>query len=140
MARIVLKSGMDRRLRAGHPWIYRTEIADLVGRWSAAEAVDVVDSAGHFLGRGLYNPRPSLACRIVTRASEAIDQPVFLRRLTAAFDYRRSAGLVVSMTSDSGALRAVLPAASRARATIRRVPSGRLRSRAGSVLPTGWTV
>jgi len=27
VARLVLKKGMDRRLAAGHPWIYRGEIA-----------------------------------------------------------------------------------------------------------------
>ena len=35
MAKLVLKRGADRRIRAGHPWIYRGEIADLRGSWSA---------------------------------------------------------------------------------------------------------
>ena len=94
MAKLVLKRGMDRRLRAGHPWVYRGEIADLRGRWSAAEAVDVLDAGGHLLGRGFYNPRPSLACRLLTRLDEAIDQPFFERRIGAALEYRRSAGLL----------------------------------------------
>ena len=91
MAQLVLKRGSDRRLRAGHPWIYRGEIADLRGPWSAGEAVDVVDAAGSFMGRGFYNPRPSLACRLLTRRDEPIDPAFVLRRLRAAFDYRRSA-------------------------------------------------
>ena len=66
MARLVLKPGMDRRLRAGHPWVYRGEIADLVGRWIPGDTVEVLDAGGHFLGRGFYNPRPSLACRLLT--------------------------------------------------------------------------
>ncbi len=90
MARLVLKQGADRRLRAGHPWVYRGEIADLKGRWSAGNAVEVVDAGGHFMGRGFYNPRPSLACRLLTRLDEPIDQAFFLRRLRAALDYRRS--------------------------------------------------
>lgn len=85
---------MDRRLRAGHPWIYRGEIADLVGRWTAGEAVDVQDAGGHLLGRGFYNPRTSLACRLLTRLDEPVDESFFLRRLGAALDYRRSAGLL----------------------------------------------
>ncbi|HEV8440763.1 MAG TPA: class I SAM-dependent rRNA methyltransferase [Methylomirabilota bacterium] len=94
MARLSLKKGMDRRLRAGHPWVYRGEIGDLKGRWSAGEAVDVVDAAGHFLGRGFYNPRTSLACRLLTRLDEAVDPAFFLRRIRAALDYRRAAGLL----------------------------------------------
>src|SRR6185436_9784379 len=92
MARLVLKRGADVRIRAGHPWIYRGEIADLSGRWTAGVAVDVVDAGGRFLGRGFYNPRPSLACRILTRrGDEPVDGAFFLRRLRAALDYRGAA-------------------------------------------------
>ncbi len=93
MARLLLKRGADRRLRAGHPWIYRGEIADFAGPWSAGLAVDVLDAGGHFLGRGFYNPRTSLACRLLTRLDERIDADFVLRRLRAALHYRQSAGL-----------------------------------------------
>ena len=83
---------MDRRHKAGHPSIFRGEIADLVGRWTADDAVEVLDAGGHLLGRGHYNPRTSLACRLLTRLDEPIDQAFFLRRLEAALHYRRSAG------------------------------------------------
>ncbi|HET7875847.1 MAG TPA: class I SAM-dependent rRNA methyltransferase [Methylomirabilota bacterium] len=85
-----MKPGMDRRLRAGHPWIYRAEIADLKGSWSAGAPVDVTDARGRYLGRGFYNPRPSLACRVLTRVDEPIDAAFFRRRLQTALDYRRS--------------------------------------------------
>src|SRR5204863_6321405 len=94
LAKLVLKSGMDRRLRAGHPWVYRNEIADLEGQWTAGDAVEVLDAGKHFLGRGFYNPRPSLACRLLTRLDERIDEGFFHRRLAAAFEDRRAAGLV----------------------------------------------
>ena len=88
MAKVVLERGAERRIRAGHPWIYRNEIADLVGRWSADAAVDVVDAGGRFLGRGFYNPRPSLACRLLTRADEPVDRAFVRRRLDAALARR----------------------------------------------------
>lgn len=93
MAKLVLKPGADRRLRAGHPWIYRSEIGDLRGSWSAGGAVDVADSRGRYLGRGFYNPRPSLACRVLTRIDEPVDAALFRRRLEAALAYRRSLSL-----------------------------------------------
>jgi 23S rRNA (cytosine1962-C5)-methyltransferase len=49
-----------------------------------------MDSAGRFLGRGFYNPRASLACRLLTRRQEPVDARFFLRRLKAALAYRRS--------------------------------------------------
>jgi 23S rRNA (cytosine1962-C5)-methyltransferase len=94
VTKLVLKRGADRRLRAGHPWVYRGEIAALKGGWAAGEVVDVVDAGGRFIGRGFYNPRPSLACRLLTRADEPVDAGFFLRRLRAALDYRRSAGFL----------------------------------------------
>ena len=48
MARLILKRGEDARLRAGHPWIYRSQIADLKGFSRAGEAVEVLDAAGRF--------------------------------------------------------------------------------------------
>src|SRR5215467_3803752 len=96
MARLVLKRGAEQRIRAGHPWIYRTQVADLKGFSQAGEAVEVLDSGGHYLGQGFYNPRPSLCCRLLTRHDEAIDAGFFMRRLEAAWEYRRTAGLISS--------------------------------------------
>jgi 23S rRNA (cytosine1962-C5)-methyltransferase len=94
VARLVLKRGAEQRIIAGHPWIYRTQVADLKGFSQAGEAVEVVDSGGHYLGQGFYNPRPSLCCRLLTRHDEAIDAGFFRRRLEAAWEYRRTAGLI----------------------------------------------
>ena len=94
MGRLVLKRGAEQRIRAGHPWIYRTQVADLKGFSQAGEAVEVLDSGGLYLGQGFYNPRPSLCCRLLTRHDEAIDAGFFMRRLEAACEYRRTAGLI----------------------------------------------
>ena len=88
MAQLVLKRNADRRIRAGHPWIYRGEIQDLRGDWSSGHAVDVLDASGRLLGRGFYNPRTSLACRLVAGADERVDAALVLRRLAAALAHR----------------------------------------------------
>ena len=94
MARLILKRGAEARIHAGHPWIYRTQIADLKGFSEAGEAVEVLDAGGRFLGQGFYNPRPSLCCRLLTRRDEAVDAGFFRRRLETAWEYRRTAGLI----------------------------------------------
>jgi len=94
VARLILKRGREGRLLAGHPWIYRGEIAEVVGEWRANEAVTVLDGEGRFVGRGFYNPRPSLSCRLLTRQDEPVDRTFFRRRLTAALAYRARTGLV----------------------------------------------
>ena len=93
MATLILKRGAERRIRAGHPWVYRGEVADLRGAWSAGAAVDVADATGRFLGRGFYSPRSTLVCRLVTRADEPVDATLIHRRLETALHHRRTAGL-----------------------------------------------
>lgn len=94
VAKLILKRGRDGRVKAGHPWIYRGEVAEVVGDWKADEAVSVLDSRGRFLGLGFYNPRPSLVCRLLTRQDEPVDGAFFRRRTETALALRREAGLV----------------------------------------------
>ena len=93
MATLILKRGTERRIRAGHPWIYRGEVADLKGAWSAGAAVDVADAGGRFLGRGFYSPRSTLVCRLITREDQRVDGALVHARLDTALRYRRAAGL-----------------------------------------------
>jgi 23S rRNA (cytosine1962-C5)-methyltransferase len=97
-----LKRGAERA--RVHPWIFKGDVADV----SAGEpgAVTVVDSAGGFVGRGFYNPRPALCCRIVTWRDEALDARLWRRRIDAALERRkpaagpRSAGRLIWSESD----------------------------------------
>jgi len=73
----------------GHPWIFKGEVAD-VSDVEAGTAVTVVDSARGFVGRGFYNPRPALCCRILTRRDEPLDDRFWRRRIDAALAYRQS--------------------------------------------------
>jgi 23S rRNA (cytosine1962-C5)-methyltransferase len=76
----------------GHPWIYRNQIADSTPGLSAGDLVTVIDAGGAVLGRGFYNPRPALACRLLSDADEVIDAAFFARRIRDAVAYRRALG------------------------------------------------
>jgi 23S rRNA (cytosine1962-C5)-methyltransferase len=89
-ARLVLRPGHDLRVRGGHPWVYRTEVARLEGAWRPEDAVTVTDAAGRVLGRGLYSPRPRIACRLLTWHDEPVDRDFFRRRLEAAWRHRQA--------------------------------------------------
>jgi 23S rRNA (cytosine1962-C5)-methyltransferase len=64
--------------------VYRADVLRLDGAWRADEAVTVVDPAGGVLGRGFYNPRTQIACRLMSREDVPIDRAFFERRLDAA--------------------------------------------------------
>jgi len=76
-----------------HPWIYAGEIAGLEGAPEPGDAVTVLDQADALVGRGFYNPRASLACRILTRRDEPIDPAWFARRIGEAAAYRQALDL-----------------------------------------------
>src|SRR2546428_138495 len=83
-----LKRGRERA--RSHPWIFKGDVAD-VSAVDPGAAVTVVDAAGRFVGRGDYNPRPGLCCRILTWADESLDSAFLERRLAEAV-VRRASG------------------------------------------------
>lgn len=76
------------RARAGHPWIYRSDVADATGE--AGDVVRVVDRGGCFLGRAFYNPKSEITLRIATREDEEISEAWFRDRIEKARAYRAS--------------------------------------------------
>ena len=80
-----LKRGHDRA--RVHPWIFKGDVADVAAAAPGA-AVTVVDSAGRFVGRGLFNPRPGLCCRLVTWRNESLDEALWRARIAAAVSRR----------------------------------------------------
>ena len=91
-----VKRGPVLRLKRGyprvpsHPWIFKGVVADVTDV-EPGTVVTVVDAAGRFVGRGDYNPRPGLCCRILTWADESLDAAFLERRLAEAVA-RRATG------------------------------------------------
>ncbi len=74
----------------GHPWVYKTEIAEVEGEFASGDVVDVLDHRGRFLGRGYANPASLITVRLLTRRmNEEIDRAFWRRRVEAALAYRR---------------------------------------------------
>ncbi len=90
MTRLLLRRGHDRRIRAGHPWIFSNEIAGLDGPVEAGAAVSVIAADGQLLGTAYYNQHSLIAARLLSRRAEAIDTPAFFAgRLQTALAYRQ---------------------------------------------------
>lgn len=84
----VLKNRGASRVRSGHPWVYRSDVASAEGE--AGDVVRVTDRGGNFLGMAFLNPRSEISLRVVTREDEPIDEGWFRRKLQAALSYRTS--------------------------------------------------
>ena len=84
--RAVLKDRGASRVRSGHPWVYRSDIAEAHGR--AGDVVRILDRRGTLLGMGFYNPRSEITLRVATREDEPLDEPWFRVRMEEAIAYR----------------------------------------------------
>src|SRR5262245_3635362 len=86
--RLVLRKNQDRRVRAGHPWVFSNEVEHLEGSPKEGDLVDVHDARGAFLGRAYYNRHSLICARLLTRGHDEIDLDFFVKRLERALAYR----------------------------------------------------
>lgn len=87
-----LKKGEERRLRAGHLWVYSNEIDTKVTpltAFEAGDAVQIVAANGKSVGTGYINPNTLIAARLVSRdPSYLLDQSLITHRLKVALSIR----------------------------------------------------
>ncbi len=91
-----LKRGSDRRVRAGHPWIYSNELKESPKGITPGQKVQLADPVGRFLAHGYGNPSSLIAFRVVSRVesdTEWDSLPRITARLQAAWDFRVGLGL-----------------------------------------------
>ena len=89
-----------QRVRAGHLWIYRSDIANAVSV-PGGSIVRVRDARGRYIGRALYSDRSEISLRLLTLQDEEIDREWWRRRLRAAARRR------TAIAADSNAYRLV---------------------------------
>jgi 23S rRNA (cytosine1962-C5)-methyltransferase len=90
MVKIILGRGEDKRIRAGHPWIFSNEIREITGDRDPGTVAEIYDAGGAFIGTGYYNPRSLIAARLMARDRADIDTAEFYReRIAKALAFRR---------------------------------------------------
>jgi len=87
--RIVLKPGRNGPVRGGNPWIFsqaiaRFEPSDL----AAGDGVEIHDADGDALGFGYYNPRTTIAVRVIAFDRTVAPEAIVGHRLDAAIALR----------------------------------------------------
>jgi 23S rRNA (cytosine1962-C5)-methyltransferase len=111
--RIILKAGEEKRILAGHPWVYDNEVASVrEGKSPAAQPNEVKLEGGEctdveavfrgkplYLGRAIVNPRSRIIARIYSPSKEGLDTGFFKRRIREALERRKAAGYDLSRES-----------------------------------------
>ncbi len=85
-----LKPNEEKRILAGHAWVFSNEIESVTGAPGPGDAVVAETSRGALLGIGFYHPHSLIAWRLLSRRAEPLDLEFFKRRLGRAAQYRES--------------------------------------------------
>ena len=91
----IRRHGADR-VRGGHLWVYRSDIADSGKEIPAGAVLSVRDERGIAVGKAFYSSTSQIALRFLTRGSAAgvlINEEFFRYRIRAADQYRNRLGV-----------------------------------------------
>ena len=89
---VYLKKGEEKRIVAGHSWVYANEVAKIEGKDKNGSLASVYSFDGRFIGKGYINHASKILVRVFIRGNETDDENFYLERLKAANDYRLRLG------------------------------------------------
>lgn len=89
---IYLKKNEEKRIVAGHSWVYANEVARIEGKDKNGSLVTVYSHDGRYIGKGYINHASKILVRIFIRDNSEDGKELYLRRIKAADDYRRRLG------------------------------------------------
>lgn len=88
MKTVTLNKGQEKRLKGGHPWVYRNEIAPSPEAVEDGAAVEITDSKGRLLGFGQFAADGTIAVRVLPHSHKRFDAAFFAARFAAAREHR----------------------------------------------------
>ena len=78
----------QKRLAAGHMWVYRNEVAHWPALAMPGDLADIEDSRERLVGRAYINPQSMIGARLLARDRIPINQSFFMSRLEHAQAWR----------------------------------------------------
>jgi 23S rRNA (cytosine1962-C5)-methyltransferase len=88
MPTAVISRKGEERARAGHPWIYRSDVDEVSA--SAGDLVQVVGPRGRPVGHALFSDKSEITLRMVAHGATAPSAGFIRDRLAAAIRYREA--------------------------------------------------
>jgi 23S rRNA (cytosine1962-C5)-methyltransferase len=82
----VISKRAAERIKAGHLWVYRSDITGFPA--GGGSVVTVSDSGGKFYGKAFYSDKSQIALRILTASDEKVDREFWKNRLKTAIALR----------------------------------------------------
>jgi len=88
---LILRRGEERRLRAGHLWVFSNEVdvaKTPLTAFQPGDPVIILDHSGKPLGSGYAHPNTLICARLVDRAGHTLDRSLIVHRLKIALSLR----------------------------------------------------
>lgn len=89
---IYLKKNEEKRIIAGHSWIYANEVSRIENKDKNGSLATVFSYDGRYIGKGYINHTSKILVRIFIRNNENDDEALYIDRIKAANDYRLKLG------------------------------------------------
>lgn len=89
---VYLKKNEEKRIVAGHSWVYANEVAKIEGKDKNGSLASVYSYDGRFIGKGYINHASKILVRIFIRANETDGEEFYFNAIKAANDYRLRLG------------------------------------------------
>jgi 23S rRNA (cytosine1962-C5)-methyltransferase len=86
MSSVVITARGEQRLRTGHPWIYRADVADVDA--AGGDIVEVIGPRRRTLGHALFSDRSQIPIRMLVRGDAPFDVSMLRPRLERAIWFR----------------------------------------------------
>jgi 23S rRNA (cytosine1962-C5)-methyltransferase len=91
MSRVVISARGEQRLRTGHPWIYRADVADVDA--AGGDIVEVIGPRRRTLGHALFSDRSQIPIRMLARGDAPFEASMLRARLERAIQFRETLAL-----------------------------------------------
>ena len=89
---IYLKKNEEKRIVAGHPWVFANEVARIEGKDKNGSLATVYDFSGRYIGKGYINHLSKILVRIFIRDDSVPDYEYYKNAISKANDYRLKLG------------------------------------------------
>ena len=89
---VYLKKNEEKRLLAGHSWVFANEVAKIEGKDKNGSLATVCSFDGRFIGKGYINHASKILVRIFIRNDETDEGDFYYNRIKEAWEYRKALG------------------------------------------------
>ncbi len=89
---VYLKKNEEKRLLAGHSWVFANEVAKIEGKDKNGALATVCSFDGRFIGKGYINHASKILVRIFIRNEETDEGDFYYNRIKEAWEQRKKLG------------------------------------------------